>query len=96
MTILVPAKKVVPASSARTAIPVLLLGLLLVVTAIESARAQTYTVIHSFGSGTDGANPGSGVLPYSSGRTPSGYNGTTENGDNTDTAPFSTFTLYWR
>jgi hypothetical protein len=57
MTIFVPAKKVVPSFPVRPAISVPLLGLLLVIAAIGSAHAQTFTVLWSFGSAGGGSTP---------------------------------------
>ena len=42
--------------------------------------AQTYTVLHSFGSGTDGANPSGGISALKVGTVTTGFSGATVNG----------------
>lgn len=56
-------------------------SILLAALTAASAHAQTYTVLHSFGSGTDGATPNAGVSPYSFHELRNdGYVGATEEG----------------
>jgi uncharacterized repeat protein (TIGR03803 family) len=64
------------------AILLTLLALLALSTFAGSARAQaeTYTVLHSFGQGADGANPFGGVSAATVGKSIDGFWGATENG----------------
>ncbi len=57
----------------------MLLAILVAVVTAAPAQAQTYTVLHSFGQGTDGASPAGGISPYIA-RGVAGYLGTTQIG----------------
>lgn len=46
----------------------------------SSGQAQTYTVLQSFGQGTDGTTPLGGLNPYTIGRNSVGFWGSTQNG----------------
>jgi uncharacterized repeat protein (TIGR03803 family) len=58
----------------------LMLLLVQIVMISQSAQAQTYTTLHSFGQGTDGASPAGGVSGCVSGRYACGFLGTTQIG----------------
>ena len=61
-----------------SSVPIMLL-LALASLLAGSARAQTYTVLHSFGQGTDGANPLGGLNPADNGDLLEGFWGSTQN-----------------
>src|SRR5580698_422630 len=76
-----PSRKAgVSLGSLRSAGPVWAIAMLVLVAAVRPLKAQTYTILHSFGNGTDGANPGGGLCSLATGEHSSRTFGTTLSG----------------